>query len=46
MQGFALTLCPSPRRERGVRDLVPLLLREKGLGDEGARYLYNALYRF
>ncbi|BAY90800.1 hypothetical protein FDUTEX481_02030 [Tolypothrix sp. PCC 7601] len=28
--------------ERGARDLVPLLLREKGLGDEGARYLYNA----
>ncbi|EKE98751.1 hypothetical protein FDUTEX481_03829 [Tolypothrix sp. PCC 7601] len=29
-------------RERGARNLVPLLLREKGLGDEGARYLYNA----
>ncbi|EKF03167.1 hypothetical protein FDUTEX481_05447 [Tolypothrix sp. PCC 7601] len=25
-------------RERGARDLVPLLLGEKGLGDEGARY--------
>ncbi|EKE98297.1 hypothetical protein FDUTEX481_04420 [Tolypothrix sp. PCC 7601] len=28
--------------EMGARDLVPLLLREKGLGDEGARDLYNA----
>ncbi|EKE97815.1 hypothetical protein FDUTEX481_04765 [Tolypothrix sp. PCC 7601] len=28
--------------EKGARDLVPLLLREKGLGDEGGRYLYNA----
>ncbi|EKE99003.1 hypothetical protein FDUTEX481_03191 [Tolypothrix sp. PCC 7601] len=32
----------SSHREKGARDLVPLLLREKGLGDEGARYLYNA----
>ncbi|EKF04174.1 hypothetical protein FDUTEX481_02142 [Tolypothrix sp. PCC 7601] len=33
---------PLPRWERGARDLIPLLLGEKGLGDEGARYLYNA----
>ncbi|EKF01689.1 hypothetical protein FDUTEX481_07560 [Tolypothrix sp. PCC 7601] len=33
---------PLSHREKGARDLVPLLLREKGLGDEGARYLYNA----
>ncbi len=26
----------------GARDLVLQLLGEKGLGDEGARYLYNA----
>ncbi|EKF05893.1 hypothetical protein FDUTEX481_00243 [Tolypothrix sp. PCC 7601] len=43
LQGFALTPSPSPtgRREQEIY-LVPLLLREKGLGDEGARYLYNA----
>ncbi|EKE98587.1 hypothetical protein FDUTEX481_03892 [Tolypothrix sp. PCC 7601] len=38
--------CPHPQplshRETGARDLVPLLPGEKGLGDEGARYLYNA----
>ncbi|EKF01893.1 hypothetical protein FDUTEX481_07499 [Tolypothrix sp. PCC 7601] len=34
LQGFALT-----HQERGARDLVPLLPGEKGLGDEGTRYL-------
>ncbi|RCJ26572.1 hypothetical protein A6S26_14305 [Nostoc sp. ATCC 43529] len=32
----------SPLRERGARDLIPLLLWEKGLGDEGARDVQNA----
>ncbi|EKE97722.1 catalase HPII, partial [Tolypothrix sp. PCC 7601] len=34
---------PLPQGEGSKRfDLVPLLPQEKGLGDEGARYLYNA----
>ncbi|EKF04172.1 hypothetical protein FDUTEX481_02140 [Tolypothrix sp. PCC 7601] len=42
VQGFALTPSPSPTR-RGEQEIqFPFSLREKGLGDEGASYLYNA----
>ncbi|EKE97395.1 hypothetical protein FDUTEX481_05103 [Tolypothrix sp. PCC 7601] len=34
-------------QERGARDLIPLLLREKGLGDEGEGFCTTpALYSF
>ncbi|EKE98667.1 hypothetical protein FDUTEX481_03582 [Tolypothrix sp. PCC 7601] len=40
-KGFALTPSPSPTR-RGEQEIqFPFSLREKGLGDEGARDLYN-----
>ncbi|EKF01699.1 hypothetical protein FDUTEX481_07570 [Tolypothrix sp. PCC 7601] len=34
------TVAPSGRGEQEIQ--FPFSLREKGLGDEGARYLYNA----
>ncbi|EKF02855.1 hypothetical protein FDUTEX481_05656 [Tolypothrix sp. PCC 7601] len=38
---------PLSRREKGARDLVPLLLREKGLGDEGEGFFTTrAVYSF
>ncbi|EKE98627.1 hypothetical protein FDUTEX481_03644 [Tolypothrix sp. PCC 7601] len=44
MQGF----CPHPQplshRERGARDLIPLLLGEKGLGDEGESFVQRPSY--
>ncbi|EKE96999.1 hypothetical protein FDUTEX481_06142 [Tolypothrix sp. PCC 7601] len=39
-KGFALTPTPTRRGEQEIQ--FPFSLREKGLGDEGTRYLYNA----
>ncbi|BAY63000.1 hypothetical protein NIES22_30760 [Calothrix brevissima NIES-22] len=46
LQGFALTPSPSPSG-RGEQEEIqfPFSLREKGLGDEGARvFVQHALY--
>ncbi|BAY93627.1 hypothetical protein FDUTEX481_09838 [Tolypothrix sp. PCC 7601] len=47
MQRFRPHPQPLSHREKGARDLVPLLLGEKGLGDEGEDFCTTrAVYSF
>ena len=39
-----MTLTPTLSRERGSKNPVPLLLREKGLGDEGLQFVNAPTY--